>query len=58
MVVVDGDHPSDTQMAQIGIFAAELGARIIGVTASEHDPSFYFAAGAVATNLLEEKPDT
>lgn len=54
MVVVDGDHPADTQLQQVGAFAAELGARIIGVTASEHTPSFYFAAGAVATNLLEE----
>ena len=55
MVVVDGDHPTDTQLAQIGMFAAELGAWIIGVTACEHTPSFYFAAGAVATNLLEEE---
>jgi nucleotide-binding universal stress UspA family protein len=55
MVVVDGDHPSDMQLVQIGTFAAEFGARIIGVTACEHTPSFYFAAGAVATNLVQEE---
>jgi hypothetical protein len=38
----------------LGTLAAELGARIIGVSASEHTPSFYFAAGAVETNLLAE----
>jgi nucleotide-binding universal stress UspA family protein len=54
MVVVDGDYPSDTQLQNVGGLAAELGARIIGVTASEHTPSFYFAAGAVETNLLAE----
>jgi nucleotide-binding universal stress UspA family protein len=53
MMVVDGDHPGAAELKHIGAFASELGARIVGVAASEYAPSLYFAAGAVATDLLE-----
>lgn len=54
MVPVDRDHPSDAQLRSAGALASEIGAGIIGISACEHMPSFYFAAGAVASDLLEE----
>ena len=54
MVPLDGDHPSDAQLQKVGALAAYLGARVIGVSASEHTPSFYFAAGAIAGDVLEQ----
>lgn len=54
MIVVDGSHPRDMQLQHVSALAHELGARIIGVAATERTSSFYFAAGAVAMKLLEE----
>ena len=54
MVVVDGEHPGDEQLKDVGAFAAELGAGVLAVTASDYALSFYFVAGAVAANVLEE----
>ena len=52
MVPVDGDHPADRQLKSAGALAVGLGAGIVGISACEHPPSFYFAAGAVANDLL------
>ncbi len=54
MVVVDGDHPVDADLHDVGVLARDLGASIIGISASDHAPSFYFAAGAVAGDVLEQ----
>jgi nucleotide-binding universal stress UspA family protein len=54
MVPIDGDHPSDIQLKSVGALASEFGAGVIGISACEHTPSFYFAAGAVAADLLDE----
>ena len=52
MVPVDGDHPADRQLKSAGALAVGLGAGIVGISACEHTPSFYFAARAVANDLL------
>ena len=54
MLPVDGDHPGDGQLQDVGALAAELGAGIIGISVCEHAPSLYYEAGATAQDLIEE----
>jgi nucleotide-binding universal stress UspA family protein len=54
MLPVDGKHPGDEQLRNVGALAAELGAGIIGISACEHAPSLYYEAGATAQDLIEE----
>ena len=42
----------DGQLTSVGALAVGLGAGIVAISACEHTPSFYFAAGAVANDLF------
>ena len=55
MVVVDGDHPSDTQLDADRHSCRRAWRAHYWRHRLRAHPSFYFAAGAVATNLLEEE---
>lgn len=54
MVPMGRNEATPTELKHIGDLADQFGARILGVMARELTPPFYFEAGIVAADILEE----